>query len=364
MAEQKMEGPSFFDVVHSPYYICIGNYEQKSAGIRALYYLCHVLNGQGQEAYILGADLDVTHLRAPRLQRKDFIRHQQGKQIPIMVYPEVVPGNPYKMPHVVRWLLNKAGHLGGDEIFHETEMVFAYTADYIPEGHDLPLLSIPVVDCSIFHNRETPHDSQRQGRVYYAHKYLANGYELTEHVKGAKSLCQDVKITPDELASILRSSELMYCYEPSSIIGEALNCGCPVVIIPSVYTEENLSYTIAGEGIASTPSDEDIAYAKSTISIAQDNNFAFHGHCWQHLRNFIKATQTEFSARQKEMNGSSLVWGDEVFELLNKISSDTENKPRRRRGFNDKLWRQKNVLLESHAAIMAERMANWQYQPT
>ena len=170
-----MNKPSFFEIVTAPYYFCIGDYEQKYAGVRAMYYLCHALNELGQEAYILGAEMDVMHLRCPRLQLKDFKRHQQGQYAPIMVYPEVVSGNPYNMPNVVRWLLNKPGLLGGDKELSESEMVFVYTADYMPEGTQLPLLSIPVVNDSIFHNINNPYDLKREGTVYYANKYLCDG---------------------------------------------------------------------------------------------------------------------------------------------------------------------------------------------
>jgi hypothetical protein len=72
-----MNTPSFFEVVTAPYYLVIGNYNQKFAGVRAMYYLCHALNQLGQEAYILGADEEVTHLRCPILKPSDFKRHQK-----------------------------------------------------------------------------------------------------------------------------------------------------------------------------------------------------------------------------------------------------------------------------------------------
>jgi glycosyltransferase involved in cell wall biosynthesis len=360
-----MNDPSFFEIVTAPYYFCIGDYKQKNAGVRAMYYLCHALNELGQEAYIVGAEYDVMHLRCPRLQLKDFKRHQQGQYIPIAIYPEVVKGNPFDMPHVVRWLLNKPGLLGGDEKLSETEMVFVYSADYMPEGFQLPLLPIPVVNYSIFHNINNPYDLKREGQTYYADKYLRDGGMLTEHVNGAQSLCQDVNLTPDEIADILRKSELLYCYEPSAIIGEALLCGCPVVIIPSPYTEKNLKYPIAGEGIASTDSEEDIAYAKETISICQQNNVDFHGHCWNFVRNFIDKTQTEFACSELTMNPHEKLWGEQILNLLNQQASETDIKLEKLPWVDNKRWLENHSLTEGQAVIMAEQMHhNWLHQPT
>jgi glycosyltransferase involved in cell wall biosynthesis len=359
-----MNTPSFFEVVTAPYYLVIGNYNQKFAGVRAMYYLCHALNQLGQEAYILGADEEVTHLRCPILKPSDFKRHQKSKYAPITVYPEVVSGNPYGMPNVVRFLLNKAGLLGGDNEFPETELVYAYTADYIPDGTALPLLTIPVVDHSIFHNNNNPFDNQRTGKAYYANKYLVHGGQLTEHVDGAISLCQDVNLTPNQIADILRKCELLYCYEPSAIIGEALLCGCPVVIIPSTYLDENLSYPIAGEGIASTDSEEDIAYAKRTISICQENNVQFHGHCWFHVNQFIKATQEKFTKAESQDKVRQLNWGMEIVEYFKQISPVT-TKDINLQKFDSVRWLNQNVLTEGDAVMMAERMHHhWLYRPT
>lgn len=357
-----MKGPSFFEIPLAPYYIVCENYTPKVAGIRALYYLCNALNQLGCEAYIIGATEEVDHLRAPRLKELDILRHLKAGLAPIVIYPEVISGNPLNMPFVVRWLLNKAGHLGGDAEFVESDLVYAYTADYIPEGESLPLLTLPVVNHTIFHNEDNPYDSKREGCCFYAYKYLKNGGQLTHHVEGAVSLCQDVDLTPNEIADILRRSEILYCYEPSAIIREASLCGCPVVIIPSKYLDENLTYLIAGEGIASSTEPEAIQYAKDTVHQAEDNNIEFHGHCWHHLRTFIEVTQDTFSGREQ------VGWGDEVFDWVDKTNG-AEGASKvgvaRAKAKGNQMWLAMNALQEGQATIMAEQMHHtWLHQPT
>ncbi len=44
----------------------------------------------------------------------------------IVLYPEVVSGNPLKAAKVVRWTLNSPGLLGGDAHYADDEMVFVF----------------------------------------------------------------------------------------------------------------------------------------------------------------------------------------------------------------------------------------------
>jgi len=309
---------SFFNAVRLPYYVYADGFDftDKSAGIRALHYLCHALNELGAEAYLIGCTRESEFLRTPLLRESDVLRHKQSNKVPIVIYPEVVRGNPLNMPFVVRWLLNKAGALGGDEAFADSEMMFAYTTDYIPEGTSIPLLTVPAVNEGIFNNLNNQDDTNRRGGCFYAHKYLLSGGKLTKHADGAVSLCQDVDLSPSDIAAVLRRSKVLYCYEPSAIIREALLCGCPVTIIPSKFLDENLSYPIAGPGIASTLDSDAIRVAKETVGLASENNNIFIKHCEEHVNNFIPATQLVFNDRKSEFPDSNYAWVDNILHFL------------------------------------------------
>jgi len=309
---------SFFNTVRLPYYIYVYGFDftAKSAGIRALHYLCHALNEVGAEAYLIGCTKESEFLRTPLLRGGDVLRHKKANKTPIVVYPEVTRGNPLNVPFVVRWLLNKAGALGGDAFFSDSEMLFAYTQDYVPEGASIPLLTVPSVNGEIFNNLNNQYDTNRQGSCFYAHKYLLSGGKLTEHVTGAVSLCQDVDLSPSEIAAVLRRSEVLYCYEPSAIIKEALLCGCPIIVIPSTFLDENLSYPIAGPGIASTLDPDEINVAKETVGLATESNNQFIHHCKQHVNNFIPKTQLVFNDRQSECPNNNYAWADNILHFL------------------------------------------------
>jgi hypothetical protein len=279
----------FFRTVNAPYYIFNFDYCQSSAGVRVLHYLCHALNELGEEAYIL-ASVTSPYLRTPRLTEEVMMRHAQAGRLPIAVYPEVIHGNPMEAPVVARWLLNKPGHLGGDAVYDQNEILFAYLGIYAPEGDFSHLLYIPGTDGHIFHNRDNPADRKRQGACFYAHKYLRFGEELTSHATGATSLCQDIPRSHEEIAEILRRSEVLYCYEPSAIITEALYCGCPVVIIPSNYLEQLYDYEKMQEPGVEIGYDEH-ALERAQKSLSKQNADAHIDFAKSTLLNFIDVTQ-------------------------------------------------------------------------
>jgi len=338
---------SFFEGVRLPYYIYAYSFDftANSAGKRALHYLCHALNELGAEAYLIGCSNESEFLRTPLLKKSDVLRHRRCNTVPIIVYPEVVLGNPLNMPFIARWLLNQAGHLGGAGTFDDTELLFAYNALFISEGVPATLLSVPVVNDRIFNNINNPDDNRRSGCCFYAHKYLVKGCKLTKEVEGAESLCQDVLLAPKEIAAVLRRSEVLYCYEPSAIIAEALLCGCPVVMVPTPFLEKNLPNSVVGSGISLSLAPEDIVVAKNTVHLVAEKNRVFVDHCREHVEDFINITQSTFSVRQ-----SADGWVDFIFSFLDSVNELAVKKRRQ-----DNL-----IRVRGQVAVKFDAYALWQ----
>lgn len=293
---------NFYRTEHAPYYIFGMDYIQQSAGIRALHYLCHALNESGKEAYIT-CEGTQPRLRTPVLTPDIIMRHQAAGRLPIMVYPEIVSGDPFGMGGLVaRWLLNTPGHIGGDTSFHEDELLFTYDTNYLLPGMQAELLHIPTCDLSIFNNDDNPHDATRDQTCFYAHKYLHNGGTLTPHVQGAISLCKDRQLTHREIADILRQSRTIYVYEPTALISEALLCGCPVTVIATDYWRQNMpNYAyLKDTGLVMADSDESLVLAKANI-----HHYRSHYEnvvlklAWEQLDHFIQVTQAAMENRTK-----------------------------------------------------------------
>lgn len=352
---------NFFTTEQQPFYIYTSEFVNKFAGVRALHYLCHALNQLGAEAYVVGAKKVDTSLRTPQLTKLDVVRHERLGLSPIVIYPEVISGNPLGAENVVRWLLNAPGVVGGDKTFSEDEMIFAFSADFIPVNIEANILRVPVVNNTLFNNRDNPEDQSREGICYYANKYLASGRALTEHISGARSLCQDVSLSQAELASILRKSELLLCYEPSSIVAEALLCGCPVAMIPTPYLDK-IDGDLNGPGIAFGTDPDAIAMARNTVAQVGVNYEKLINDCTTQIEWFVIQTQEFFSKRKRLSNA----WVDKTLAYINGVVSEQSDVliAERERLSKNKRWLYQHELSETSVMSLAERMSStWTMTP-
>ncbi|WP_306605876.1 glycosyltransferase [Azonexus sp.] len=238
----------FFQRTHHPYYIVAPAFRQTSAGIRALHYLCHILNESGYEAYVTAPPEQTSpYLRTPMITPEIMRQHDASGVVPIGIYPEVASGNPLNLPVVARWALNKPGHLGGDSHYPETDLVFHYRG-VILDGISSDRLDMPLVDRRIFHKGEI--QQERKGFCYYAGKYLHFQHKISSEVlsnPNGTSLAINIPRTHQEIADILRASEVFYTYEPSTIIYEALACGCAVAYIENPYLDQFIDHLDSAE---------------------------------------------------------------------------------------------------------------------
>ncbi len=282
-------GTDFSYSRHAPYYIASPNFTQKTAGPRALHYLCHILNELGYEAYIT-TEIQSPWLRTPLLTPEIQEKHIRTGRTPIVVYPETIEGNPLHGNLVVRWLLNQAGHLGGEASIRSHEMVFHWGEWVLQSEPTCGKLFVPTVDRRIFNALKVAPGS-RKGFCYYAHKYLKFGGKIPDAIKNnGINLCQDTPRSPEEIAHILRSTEALYCFEPSSMATEAYYCGCPPIFVETEYLQQ---FKMDSLGI--------IKIAESAIETTpippmeedwKERIVSNHAEALECVKNFIHATQT------------------------------------------------------------------------
>lgn len=215
----------------SPYFIISPSYTFKSSGVRTLHLLCHALNESGQKAFLVPDDTTGyavnPHLNTPLIS--DYPEYQNFYSNnyfnPIFIYHNLIKGNPLQGSKIVRYLLAPAGAYNGVTTFSDTDNIWGALPS-IAEN----VLRLPVSDTSIFYDDGRP----RSGSCFYSHKYdritKNKLLPITENSKRAEG-------TLHEVAEILRSSEVCYLYEISSIMTEAALCGCPVVLVSSPQLE-------------------------------------------------------------------------------------------------------------------------------
>ncbi len=335
-----------FSAPRRPYYIDAPAYRRTSAGIRVLHLLCHALNSIGEEAYVYPTE---THpaLNTPLVTPELIERHKAAGREPIVVYPEVVPGNPRKAASVVRYVLNRAGLLGGDSVHAETELIFGFGLNALPEGADPQnILFLPPIDTAIFNNRDNPDDHQRSGALLYPGRHQAALSQYPKLAAEATLITYSWPESHEALASLLRRSEVVYCFESTAIAAEAALCGCPAVILPSpFFNGVALSEAEIGRnGIALNDSPEEVAFARSSVGKMWDAYQAAEARFWSQLDHFVATTQ---AMPVSDVSGQP---------------AETPAAAEARQTYA--MWRKRQSLQEIDAQLLAERMVlKWTRRP-
>jgi len=209
------------------------DYVSNSAGIYCLYKLCHDLNQRGYLTAMYGTDVTPAHLDTPIITNKKIIKHLQEKDNAWIIYAETVSGNPLRFKNVARWVLNRPGLLGGDEVYDSREKIFVYSNVYAPyvkntiQGN----LNMPTFDHSIFYPpTKDVIEKDRTLACYYVGKSTYKEGYFDPHETFEITRCIPAK---KELGKLLRSSKVLYCFDNSTaLIYEAIACGCAVQVIP------------------------------------------------------------------------------------------------------------------------------------
>jgi hypothetical protein len=295
------------DVGH-PYYIVAPPYVRTSAGVRVMHLLCHSLNRRGQTAYVMlypalpwrndqvAPDL-MTPILTPHVVRSHFRRGLT----PIMVYPEVVSGNPFGGPCVVRYVLNFPGLLGGDKEYAPEELCFSYSQVLaVTTRSPDNILFLPATDTRVFY--PAPEGQKRQGSCFYANKYkIAHKGALFDITKNSVEITRDLRSsqTPQEVADLFRRSEVFYVYENTALATEAVLCGCPAVFLPNPHLTEIIAAKELGpEGYAWGTDPAEIARAKETVGQGAENYLKTYAAYWRDLDRFIDMTQKHVEGKE------------------------------------------------------------------
>lgn len=207
--------------MRNPYYIYTPAWTHISSGVRTLHLLCDALNKHGEKAFLfvwegdaLNPNLDTSVL----LPEYDNYYRREGIE-PIVVYPDIVKGNPLRAKKSVRYLLASSDYK------EEGDMVWGYTSDLV----DDKVLTVPTVDRFIF---RLPEQENRSGSCFYSYKYdKIFGHKLLDCTAQSKRLDGTLR----DVAAILQQSTVCYVYEMSEIILCAQLCGCPVQYIDTPY---------------------------------------------------------------------------------------------------------------------------------
>ncbi len=205
-----------------PYVIVAPHFSFLSCGVRYMYYLCSELNKRGYPAYITGLNsssiLDTKYINELTDAEAKNLR-QDG----IVVYPEIIDGNPLQFRNVVRWDLAPPIYE-----YLPTDTVFVYGKILQSRSVGKHLLEIYYIE-DFF---TTPEQERRILKVFWVGKSPTT--PRVPETSGCVEITYAAPSTRTALASLLKASSILYTYDNfTGLILEARLCGCPVVVIPN-----------------------------------------------------------------------------------------------------------------------------------
>lgn len=215
-----------------PYLITAPPYNEKSAGQSVLHKMCHELNQLGYEAYLVlmqnpnwPKDMPMTnpHWHTPVApMNKSLIQNS------IVIYPEIVTGNPLEAPCVVRYLLNKEAQFGQGLIKRSISDYILIYSNLYGSGHGK--LFIPHFNFELFNEIGALSFNERTETAWYDGKGIKYG-EIGP-IEGAMAITRVWPQDRKELATILKKIKFLFTWDSTtSLVAEALMCGAVPVYL-------------------------------------------------------------------------------------------------------------------------------------
>jgi len=269
-AEDFRVRPTF--IIYTP------SFDEMSGGSIVLHKLCYMINQLGYVALLW----PMTSTRSGWI--KNFFNRKKSnfsvsKFYPsaiaqqsdllssaIVVYPEVVSGNPLKHKNIVRWFLHKPGYHTGTINFGEGELYFFYdqhSDDPAINSEQTNKLSVAALN-PVYKNL----NQSRSGTCYLVRK--GKGKTLVHDTRNSIKIDG---LSHAEVARIFNSSEFFYSYDEMTFYSQyAALCGCVSVVVPESYAtrEEWVSnHPIGRYGVAY--GEADIPHALETAHLLEEH---------------------------------------------------------------------------------------------
>lgn len=227
------------EVKQTKFLIVAPRYTAKSAGIMVMHQLCHDLNALGYPAAIVLSDVqDVTYSNNPKYfgPNLDFYAINGEAELQrfidegIVIYPEIVKGNPLKAKKVVRYVLNTESFVSGNKM-HESadDFILSYSPVYHKNPHALltNLMHHPA-----FNDENTLPALERTLDVTYIGKGSTYGECFV--VPSSLEITRAYPKTKEELALVLKNTRYFFTWDyRSATITDAIFCGAIPVFMSS-----------------------------------------------------------------------------------------------------------------------------------
>ncbi|MDT8372170.1 MAG: hypothetical protein RQ783_09330 [Gammaproteobacteria bacterium] len=224
-------------VIYSP------PYDNNSGGSIVLHKLCYLLRQQGEMGFVWYSNKPHINDMISWQGIKRFICYIGNKKNrspydltlanykslkdAVVIYPEVVNGNPLRVKNVVRWFLNKPGVLTGDICFGSNDLFFYYDIHFNdPEINKNLLNQLKVVEIQSSTYKYI-NEQKRSDACYMVRKgqYRSLDYH-------GDATCID-NLDHKYVALIFNTCKYFICYDLYTMYSRyAAMCGCIPIVVP------------------------------------------------------------------------------------------------------------------------------------
>jgi hypothetical protein len=255
------------------------SFDQASGGAIALHALCDRLRQAGYSAALWPTLKPAPrgNLRLPSLRsivgyliKRNFLKFDRGPfksriarlrdlKNAIVIYPEIVAGNPLMAKHVVRWFLHRPGFHNGKVDYGADDLFFFYHEHFNDPTLNSDLSNrLTITWVNDVYRDEGAKD--RRGTCYLLRK--GKGRRL-QHDSGASTLIDGRG--PEEISRIFNTTERLYSYDLYTFYNVyAAICGCIPVVVPEEGLSEEAWLPVEGDRYGLAYGEHRIPWAVST----------------------------------------------------------------------------------------------------
>ncbi len=226
-----------------PFIIAAPKYSHHSAGVRLLHTLCEELNLCGYPAYLIfyqfkpgKADFFTsedasfycdTHQHIRRLPvSEDMSRYRDLIDRGIVVYPEVIQGNPLNARRVARYVLNYPEANRYPMLESPSDFIVSFNSHYWKKPHAIASI---FVEEPLFHDEGTRPALERTMDCTYIGKGVAFGECF--RIPGSVLIERYWPSEKDGLAAMLRNTRYFFTWDVNTQTNaDALMCGALIVV--------------------------------------------------------------------------------------------------------------------------------------
>lgn len=205
-------------------------YYHKCGGIVVMHYFCKLINEKYNDTFCAKLFIP-NNLKYKNPFCNHFARVDEINDNTIVIYPEIVSGNPLNAKNVVRWILLELGiemPLDHYKNWYETDLIYHWE----PINSNTKQLC-----CPFYNNIFTNKNLEKRDKICYLVKKGPLIHKNIHYIQPSDSICID-DLSLQEKANIFNECKFFYSYDPNTAyILFSAACGC----IPIIYPIEGVS---------------------------------------------------------------------------------------------------------------------------